>query len=365
MNLVRSAPGRPALIALAVLLVGWSLPFWLIQTQFILVVAISAVVWAIAAQGWNIAGGYGGLLSFGHSVYFGIGAYTTALLTIHFGLTPWVGMLVGALAAALAGAITTFPALRLKGTYFTLATFVLTLLFADFATHFRDFTGGDVGLSIPFLRDAPEMFQFDSALTLYYVVVAILAVVTLIVGLLAASRLGLFLRASRDDPDAARAAGVDVTRVRLVGLSLSAAVTGVGGGVMLQSLRAIDPVTGFGANTAFVIALVALTGGRGTVVGPIVGAAVLIPVQQILSAQLSSAPPGLSGMAYAVVVAAVMLVERRGLVFLIARLARAVTAAVRARRPHRLGGSPASGGEAAQAATVPAQEIPEQPRSGS
>jgi branched-chain amino acid transport system permease protein len=361
MSVVRSAPGRAALIALAVLLVGWSLPFWLIQTQFVLVVAISAAVWAIAAQGWNIAGGYGGLLSFGHSVYFGLGAYTTALLTIHAGLTPWVGMLVGALVAAIAGAITTYPALRLRGTYFTLATFVLTLLFADFATHFREVTGGDVGLSIPFLRDAPEMFQFESALTLYYVVVAILSVVTLIVGLLAASKLGLFLRASRDDPDAARAAGVNVTRVRLAGLSLSAAVTGVAGGVMLQSLRAIDPLTGFGANTAFIIALVALTGGRGTVVGPIVGAAVLVPVQQILSTQLSSAPQGLSGMAYAVVVAAVILADRRGLVFLVSRLARAAVAAVRSRTARPPGGSPAGGGDA----EVPAHDTPEHLRSTS
>ncbi|CAM3145879.1 High-affinity branched-chain amino acid transport system permease protein LivH [Arthrobacter ulcerisalmonis] len=312
--------GKTALPSLGVLVVGISLPYWLIQQEYVLVVAIAAIIWAVAGQGWNVIGGYGGLLSFGHSVFFGIGAYSTAMLNVHFGISPWVGMIVGAAVAAAAGAILTFPALRLKGVYFTLATFVLALLFADLTTHNREFTGGDQGISIPFLRNSPGMFQFDSRLTLFFVLVVFLAAATLVVSLVARSRLGLFLRASRDDPDAARAAGVNVTRTRLFGLMISAAITSVAGSLMLQYLRFIDPLTAFGAGTAFMIGLVALTGGRGTVLGPVIGAAVLIPVQQILSSTFASGPAGLSGMVYAAIVVAVMLIEPRGLIHLFKRL---------------------------------------------
>ncbi|MBN9154794.1 MAG: branched-chain amino acid ABC transporter permease [Microbacterium sp.] len=324
--------------AVAVGLVTLSLPFWLIQQQYVLSIVMVTIIWAIAGQGWNIIGGYGGLLSFGHSVFFGVGAYTTALLTIHFGISPWIGMLVGAALAAVLGAVLTFPALRLKGVYFTLATFVLTLLFADLATHFSDFTGGDQGLSLPFVRNDPSAFQFDSKLTFYYVLTGFLVLATLIVALVGNSRLGLFLKASRDDPEAARAAGVDVTRTRLIGLIVSAALTSIAGSLMLEYLRFIDPTTGLGSNTGFIIGLVALVGGRGTILGPIIGAAVLIPSQQLLASAFSSAPSGLSGIAYAAIVIVIMLVDWRGLHHLLERLFRAIARVAR-RRPVPVEGS--------------------------
>lgn len=319
MSRVRAASG-PALAPLGLLVVGLSLPYWLIQTQYILSVVIVATIWAVAGQGWNLSGGYGGLLSFGHSVFFGIGAYTTALLELHTSLSPWVGIWAGAALAAVAGAVLTFPALRLKGVYFTLATFVLSLLFSDLAKVEIGVTGGDQGLTLPFRGNDPGMFAFDSKVTLYNVLVCFLAAATLVVSLVSHSRLGLFLRATRDDPDAARAAGVNVTRTRLLGLVLSAAVTGVAGSLMLEYIGSTNPTTAFSATTGFTIALVALVGGRGTVIGPVLGAAVLIPVQQIFSSTFSSGPLGLSGMAYAAVVVIVMLLEPRGLLRLILRL---------------------------------------------
>ncbi|GAB3616649.1 branched-chain amino acid ABC transporter permease [Okibacterium endophyticum] len=322
--------GRVVLPALGILIVGLSLPYWFIQQEYVLVVFIVACIWAIAGQGWNIIGGYGGLLSFGHSVFFGIGAYTTAMLTVHFGISPWIGIPVGAALAAVAGAILTFPALRLRGVYFTLATFVLALLFTDLAVASRDFTNGDQGITIPFLRDTPGMLQFDSRVTFYFVVIGFLALATLIVGLVAHSRLGLFLVASRDDPDAARAAGVDVTRTRLFGLMISAAVTAVAGGLMLQYLRFIDPATAFGAATAFTIGLVALVGGRGTILGPVLGAFILIPVQQLLSSTFASGPSGTSGMIYAAIVVIIMLLDPRGLIHLVGRIVSAGWRGVRA-----------------------------------
>lgn len=318
-----SSAGGLVLPALGVAVVGASLPYWLIQQQYVLSVAIAAAIYAIAAQGWNIIGGYGGLLSFGHSVFYGIGAYTTALLTVHAGLSPWIGMVIGALLAALVGAALTFPALRLRGVYFTLATFVLALLLTDLATANISLLGGDLGITIPFVTDDPGAFQFASRVTLYLVVIGFLTVATLVVSLVAGSRLGLLLRATRDDPEAARAAGVNVTRVRLIGLMLSAAVTSIAGSLMLEFLGSVTPATGFGATIAFTIGLAALVGGRGTVLGPVLGAAVLVPAQQIIGLKLSAGPAGLSGMVYAVLVIAVIMLDSRGLVHLLQRLGRA------------------------------------------
>lgn len=319
MSRARAMTG-PVVAPLGLLILALSLPYWLIQTQYILSVVIVATIWAVAGQGWNLSGGYGGLLSFGHSVFFGVGAYTTALLQLHAHLSPWIGIWAGAAVAAAVGAILTFPALRLKGVYFTLATFVLSLLFSDLATVEIGVTGGDQGLTLPFRLNDPGMFVFGSKVTLYNVLVLFAVGATLVVSLVSRSRLGLFLRATRDDPDAARAAGVNVTRTRLVGLMLSAAVTGIAGSLMLEYIGSTNPTTAFSATTGFTIALVTLVGGRGTVLGPILGAAVLIPVQQIFSSTFASGPLGLSGMAYAAVVVIVMLLEPRGLLQLVLRL---------------------------------------------
>ena len=322
-----SAPG------IVVLLIGLSLPFWFITSKYSLVIVMTVMIWAIAAQGWNIVGGYGGLLSFGHSVFFGIGAYTTAILTARLGISPWIGMAAGAVLSAIIGAVLTFPALRLKGTYFTLASFVLALLLTDIAVIAVPVTGGDLGINLPFLSGNDFwMLQFDDRLNYYYILVIFLAVATLVVGLVAYSKLGLFLRSSRDDPDAARTAGVDVTRVRLVGLMISAAITSIAGSLMLQFLGAVTPGTSFSATAAFTIGMAALVGGRGTIVGPILGAAILIPAQQVLASVFSDGPAGISGIAYAVVIIAVVMFDSRGIVHVLQRIGRAVLRIVR-RRP--------------------------------
>lgn len=330
---------RIALPVLGILIVGGSLPFWFIPDQYALVIAITVIIWAVAGQGWNIIGGYGGLLSFGHSVFFGIGAYVTAMMQVQLGVTPWVGMIVGALLSALVGAVLTYPALRLKGIYFTLATFVLALLLTDLAVINRGITGGDLGITLPFVADDPSMMQFGSRVTLYFVVLAFLAGATLIVALIAHSRLGMYLRATRDDADAARAAGVNVTRVRLVGLMISAAITSIAGSLMLEYLGSVTPATGFGAAAAFIIAMVALVGGKGTILGPVIGAAILIPAQQYVASAFVGGPLGLSGIIYALIIIVVILIDPRGIVHVFGRIARWVSSTFRRRAPIAEGAS--------------------------
>ena len=309
---------------LVFVLVLLSLPYWLIPSQFALRVAILTAIFAGAGVCWNLIGGVGGQLSFGHSVYFGIGAYTSGLLYIHAHLTPIIGIPIGALIAAVAGAITTFPALRLRGVYFSLTTFVMALLFQDLAAHFRGLTGGDSGLSVPWTKEKPVDLLFADPLNYYFLAVVLLGLVMVAFQVVVRSKLGVFLRAVRDDEDAARAAGVDVPRVKLLGLLLSAIGCGLFGGLFFQLNQFIDPPSAFGLSTATSIGLVALAGGVGVTWGPVFGAVVLIPTQQYLSAQLSSAPAGLSQMVYGVVVVVIIVIDRRGLWFVALSVVRAL-----------------------------------------
>lgn len=312
-----------------VMVVGCSLPYWFIPTEFALRVATFTVLYAAAGVCWNLIGGVGGQLSFGHSVYFGLGAYTTALLYLRLDVTPWLGMLAGGVLAMAVGALTTFPALRLRGVYFALTTFVIALLFQDLAMHFRDFTNGDVGLSLPFAGNDPANMQFVEPLVYYMLAVGMLALFILAFGLITNSRLGLFLRSVRDDEDAARASGVRVPAIKLAGLSISAFGTGMVGGLFFQFNQFIDPASAFGLLPATIIALVALAGGVGAMWGPVLGAVILVPLQQYLSASLSSAPAGLSQVAYGALVVAIVLIDRRGLLFAFDRTARRLGASRR------------------------------------
>jgi branched-chain amino acid transport system permease protein len=307
---------NPYLLPFLLLMLVASLPFWFIQSAFILSVATLTLIFMSTAIAWNIISGYGGQLSFGHSVFFGVGAYTAVLLFIRTGISPWIGLFVGGAVAGILAILIGYPSFRLRGIYFTLTTFTLTLIFQILAVHYAGFTGGDVGLSVPFLRNSPANFQFANRLWFYYIALVLVAVYFVISRMVYYSRLGLALRAIRDDQDAALASGVNAFRAKMSALFISAFLTAIAGVVYLQFTLFIDPYSAFGANTAIQIAIPAIAGGLGTVWGPIVGTAVLIPLQQILNSQLANYPPGLSLIVYAIFVMIILLVEPRGMVYL-------------------------------------------------
>lgn len=305
--------GRVTAIPLALLALTASLPFWFIQTAFVLDVAITTLIFMSAAIAYNLISGFGGQLSFGHSVFFGLGAYTAALLLTEAGISPLLGLLAGGLIAVLVALVVGHATLRLRGVYFVLATFALTLIFEILATHFKGITGGDGGLSVPFLGNSPVNLQFENELWLYYVALTLVSSYFVVSRAVRGSRIGLFLRAIRDDQDAARASGVEVTRVKVGVLCLSAFLTAVSGVLYLQQTAFVDPRSAFGVDVAVQIALPAIAGGLGTVWGPVLGATVLIPLREFLNASLSGLPPGLSLIAYACFVIAIMLLDPQGM----------------------------------------------------
>ena len=246
------------------------------------------------ASAWNIIGGFGGQFSLGHGVFFGIGAYMTARLYISFGWSPWVTMAPIALLAAGVAMLISWPTFRLRGPFFAIATLAFNEVAFVLANHFDALTGGPRGLMIPFKAALSNMIfteRWQYALLMF-------GFVALVIGItvwLRRSRLGYYLLAVREDEDAARASGINVLGVKLRGMALSAALTSIGGTLFAMYLRFIDPPTIFNLPEVGVkFALLSLIGGVGTVAGPLLGAALIIPFENYLRGELSNALPGVS-----------------------------------------------------------------------
>lgn len=291
-----------------------SLPLWLATSSTLRDTATLTVIYMAAAVAWNIIGGFGGQLSFGHSIFFGIGAYATALLLLKAQVDPWLGFLAGAVIAVGVSFVLGLLTFRLRGFYFSLTTFTLTLTVELLAIHFSSFTGGANGLVEPLGPNSLLHLAFYNPLWFFYVGLAFTVITGLIAYAVYRSRLGLQLRAIRDDEDAARASGVRALRVKLIALIISAALTAIAGGIYIQYLGFIDPPTAFGETLAVQIVILAFVGGLGTLWGPFVGAAVLVPLQQIIGTSFASATSGVNLVIYGVIVVAIITIDPRGLV---------------------------------------------------
>lgn len=255
------------------------------------------LLFAILALSWNILGGFARQVSVGHVAFFGIGAYTSTLLALNFGISPWIGMIAGGLIAAAAGALLGIVTFRLRGKFFTMATLAFAEVMRILAVDMRGLTKGSEGITIDSTPNAAMFVLGD--LQRYVVVgfVLMLALYLLSV-LLARSKVGLKLLAYREEEDAARALGVRTIRLRLLVMVLSAFCTALGGTFYAQYLLFIDPDSVFGIELSLQMALLSVVGGVGTAIGPILGTYLVVPFGQFLRAQLGSELAGLHLVVY-------------------------------------------------------------------
>jgi len=266
------------------------------------------------ASSWNIIGGFGGQHSLGHGVFFGIGAYMTAALFVNYGWTPWLSMLIAAVTAAAVSALISWPTFRLRGPFFAIATLAFNEVAFVMANHFDSVTGGPRGIMIPFKAGVENMIfkeRWQYALLMF----GFVAIVVAFSVWLRRSRLGYYLLAVREDEDSARASGIHVLSVKLQGMAISAAFTAIGGALFAMYLRFIDPPTIFNLQDIGVkFFLLSLIGGVGTVAGPLLGAALIVPFENILRVEFADALPGfnLAVLGFLMVLAALFM--KRGVV---------------------------------------------------
>ncbi len=278
-------------LAVAALLVLLVLPKFL--GPYALTIFIFIFFYAFLGQAWNILGGYAGQLSAGHAAFVGVGAYTSAKLALAAGLTPWIGMFVGALAAALLGLGIGYLGFRfgLRGFYFVLLTVAVAEICRLVTLHL-DALGGALGLFITFTGD-PWMFQFQDSRAHYYLGLALMLLATGVAALVERSRLGAYLAAIKDDEDASEAVGVNSFRYKMLAMAISAFLTGMGGTFYAYLIFSLQPAAVFGIPLSVDILIRPVVGGAGTLLGPILGSFILSPLAELARAYFSGG--GLAG----------------------------------------------------------------------
>jgi branched-chain amino acid transport system permease protein len=254
--------------------------------KYFLEVLISILFFAYLGLAWNLLGGYAGQFSFGHAAFFGIGAYTSTLLLLRAGLSPWLGMLAGGLVATGFGLFEGYLSFRygLRGPYFSLVTLAFAEMLRVVTVNLK-VVGASLGLVVPSHANA-LLFVFADKLPYYYVIFVMTAGALAITYLVAGSRLGYCLVAVRENEDAAEATGVDARGAKLRAMAISAFLTALGGTFYAQYFAYIDPTITFGPAISIGGLLPAIVGGAGTVLGPVLGSFVLTPISEITRAVL-------------------------------------------------------------------------------
>jgi branched-chain amino acid transport system permease protein len=268
-----------------------------VTSRFAIDIFIRVLLFAFIGVAWNLIGGYAKQLSLGHAAYFGLGAYTSTILQIDFGISPWIGMLAGGVVAMLASLPIGALCFRLRGPYFAISTIATAQVFMLLFLKFRDFAWGAEGTTIPNLGNAPLMMQFEAKAAYYYIALGLLAI-----GLAITYRI-----------DAAEAIGVNAMRIKRDIYMISAFLTALAGTFYVQYIYFIDPQTAFNFNISVEAALVSIVGGVGTLWGPVIGTVLLEATSALLQSWLGSAFGGVQLTVYSLILMAVILWRPTGL----------------------------------------------------
>lgn len=309
------------LILLILLIIMLIIPYMKLPA-FLIRTLIRALYTAFIAVGLNILAGYTGYLSLGHAAFFGLGAYTSCLLFDYFKISPWIGMFAGAAIAAGASLAIGYPSLRVRGKYFVITSLafgeVLRMTFLQW-----ELVGGAVGLWIQFmfikwfneLSFNPAYFQLWPNLYLYYyIALAFLIVELIIVQIIVKSRLGYYFIAIREDEDAASSLGINLAKYKIIAAAISAALVAIGGTFYAFYVLYVDPYSTMSFEISLTMLLVIIVGGMGTIMGPVIGSFILIPISEYVRALWGGAFYGLHLVIYGVIMILMALIRPEGLI---------------------------------------------------
>jgi ABC-type branched-subunit amino acid transport system ATPase component/ABC-type branched-subunit amino acid transport system permease subunit len=266
------------------------------------------LVWACFGLSWNIFSGYTGLVSFGHAAFFGIGAYTTALGQIYLDLSPWLLIPAAGLLGGLAGLLIGLPTFRLRGVYFALAmlAYPLAMLYVFEWLGYQEVT-------LPMKREDPGLYmQFADHRIYVLIALAMLIGIVVVTRAVERSRFGMALIAIKQNEAAAEAAGIDTFAWKLRAIALSGAIAGTTGAFYAVVLLVVTPISVFGMLVSAQALTVVMFGGVGTVWGPLIGAAILIPVAETLHAEFGALFPGIQGVIYGLAIIVVIIAAPEG-----------------------------------------------------
>jgi branched-chain amino acid transport system permease protein len=243
-------------------------------------VMIMVFLFAMMGVAWNIMGGYAGMFSFGQVAFFGIGAYTSSYLFTTYHISPWIGLLAGGVLASLAAAAIGIPCSNLRGHYFAIAS----IAFAEIVRiHFNNWklVGAAEGLTLPILNQSFRNFEFHtSKVPYYYILLGFLILSLLVCSWVSSSRMGFYFRAIKESHDLAKVVGINFVHYRLIAIMISAFLTAMAGTFYAQYILYLDPDSVLILPISVQVVLVAMLGGSGSLMGPVIGAAILLPISE-------------------------------------------------------------------------------------
>jgi len=297
----------------------------IIQSATWLQVMILVLWYACLTLSWNFVGGFAGVLPLGHAAFAGIGAYTSTILFINWGITPWLGMLVGGAFAVAVALLIGYPTFRLHGAYYALASIAFVEVVRMVTENTNSIFGIEVrgarGLLLPLKGHSPLYFQFANKTHYYYIALAMMFLIFFVSYKIQRSKLGFYLVAGGEDQEAAESIGINVPKYKLIALAISAFFTALAGTFYAQLVLFIFPQGIMSLNLSFEIAFIAIIGGRGTLLGPILGSFVLVPLSEACRIYLSGSRfLGIHLMLYSVVIILAMIFQPRGLMGLLEKV---------------------------------------------
>jgi len=287
---------------------------------FPLQIMILVFMYAMLGVAWNIMGGYAGMFSFGQAAFFGIGAYTSSFLLMTFHVNPWIGLIAGGVVAALVAAAIGYPCSNLRGHYFAIAS----IAFAEIVrVHFNNWTlvNAAEGMSLPMLDESFLNFMFhNSKVPYYYIMLAFLLLALVVCYFVATSKMGYYFRAIKESHDVAEVLGVNVVRYRLIAIMISAFLSAMAGTFYAQYVLYIDPESVMLLAISVQIVLLSMLGGAGSVMGPVIGAAVLIPIAEVTRVWLGHRGTGVDMLIYGFLITIISVYQPQGVWGLLSRI---------------------------------------------
>lgn len=321
-NTIRMAP----LVLAGVIALGLPLA---VRSATYLHILVLLYLYAYLTTSWNLVGGFAGVLPLGHAAFVGIGAYTSTVLSLQYGISPWIGMMIGGILASIVGVIIGLPTFKMRGAYFALATIAFAEGIRVMVENIDNLgplnLNGPRGLQIPPLNTGLLNFMFATKEPYYYIILFMLAGVLLLTYAISRSKLGYYLVAGGEEPEAAMALGINVARAKLIAMAMSSFLTALAGTFWAQFTLYIHPKSVMSLDISFEIAFIALIGGRGSIAGPVLGALLLRPVTDLSRIYFGGKLPGLHLIIFGVVLIVVMLYQPRGLQEPLTRAYRSIT----------------------------------------
>ena len=307
---MRGVSGEQLAVGGAVLAFLIVLP--LVSPPFAQHVMILTFLFAMCGVAWNVMGGYAGMFSFGQAAFFGIGAYTSSFLLLTFRVSPWIGLVAGGVISSLLAAAIGYPCSNLRGHYFAIASIAFAEIVRIVFTNWQ-MVGAAEGLTIPMLKESLAHFMFHSSkLPYYYIILAFLLLALAVCRWVTTSKMGYYFRAIKESHEIAQALGVDVVRYRLYAIMISAFLTSMAGTFYAQYTLYIDPDSVMILGISVQIVLVAMLGGASTVLGPVIGAAVLIPLSEYSRAWLGYKGTGMDMIIYGTLITLISMYQPNG-----------------------------------------------------